>query len=219
MDFFMRSDAKGSIGDRFRAKRFAFFEKCLAQIEGTARILDLGGTVYFWENRGWLNNPKVDITLLNLEAEDTGATNIQSVAGSAIDLSSYQDNAFDIVFSNSVIEHLYTWDNQVKMAKESRRVGQYHFVQTPNKYFFIEPHYRLPFFDAVPDKIAYQILTKTPIAHGKRWEPEMAKTWLAELRLLSKKEVRTLFPDSLLYVETFLGMTKSFTAHNFEGLS
>ena len=53
---------------------------------------------------------------------------------------------YDIVHSNSVIEHLYNFENQKKMASEIIRVGQKYIVQTPNKYFFLEPHYLASFF-------------------------------------------------------------------------
>ena len=68
--------------------------------------------------------------------------------GDATDLSPFKDKSFDIVHSNSVIEHLYNFENQKKMASEIMRVGQKHIVQTPNKYFFLEPHLSyFPFFN------------------------------------------------------------------------
>ena len=36
---------------------------------------------------------------------------------------------------------------------------------------------------------------------------------MAEIRLLSGKEFRSLFPQSRMYEERFLGMTKSYTAY------
>ncbi|MGL1255153.1 methyltransferase domain-containing protein, partial [Vibrio parahaemolyticus] len=84
--------------------------------------------------------------LLNLEKEEVTNPQFQSITGNATDLSGINDQQFDIVFSNSVIEHLYTWENQEKMAKEVLRVGKYHFIQTPNYWFPIEPHWVFPFF-------------------------------------------------------------------------
>ena len=46
---------------------------------------------------------------------------------------------YDVVHSNSVIEHLYNFENQKKMASEIMRVGKKYIVQTPNKYFFSNP--------------------------------------------------------------------------------
>lgn len=52
----------------------------------------------------------------------------------------FQDNEFDAVFSNSVIEHVGDYEAQRQMANEIMRVGKRYFVQTPNFYFPIEPH-------------------------------------------------------------------------------
>ena len=74
--------------------------------------------------------------------------NFKSIKGDATNLSNFKDNQFDIVFSNSLIEHLYTYENMKLMANETMRVGKKFFVQTPNKYFPIEPHYFFHFFNS-----------------------------------------------------------------------
>ena len=58
------------------------------------------------------------------------------------------------------------------------------------------------------------VLTKTSLSRHSRMTAEEAAAILAEIRLLSEEEVRRLFPRSRIYRERFLGMTKSFTAHN-----
>lgn len=213
---FQSSANKGSLGDRFRAKRFEYFEKCLATLDGPVRILDIGGRDYFWINRGYHLREDLEITLINLSAFESAHENIKSIAGDATDLKQFSDNHFDIAFSNSVIEHLYTWENQEKMAAECHRIAARFFVQTPNKYFFIEPHYQLPFFNFFPDFLAKAILTKTSMSLGEKWSKERAETSLAEIRLLSLREFKTLFPGSTIFTEKFFGLRKSFTAHNFE---
>ena len=122
---------------------------------------------------------------------------------------------YDVVHSNSVIEHLYNFENQKKMASEIIRVGQKYIVQTPNKYFFLEPHYLLPFFQFLPNSLKYFILTKTKLSRLKKWDKKFAKQYIEEIRLLSEKEMKTLFPKSKIYYEKFFGMNKSFTMHNF----
>jgi 2-polyprenyl-3-methyl-5-hydroxy-6-metoxy-1,4-benzoquinol methylase len=52
----------------------------------------------------------------------------------------FKDNAFDWVFSNSVIEHVGDNDAQLKFVNEMLRVGKNVFFTTPNKYFPIETH-------------------------------------------------------------------------------
>ena len=169
-------------------------------------ILDVGGKINFWENRGLAGNNDYIITIVNIEKEKSLYSNIKTKIGDATDLSPFNDKSFDVVHSNSVIEHLYNFNNQSKMASEIIRVGQKHIVQTPNKYFFIEPHYLLPFFDIVPEKLKYLILTKTKLSRLKKWDKNFAKQYIKEIKLLSLKEMKILFPNSKIYFEKFMGI-------------
>jgi len=209
------SEDKKSLGNRFRAKRFDFFLKKIQKLDKPLRILDLGGKVNFWENRGLAGNNDYHITLLNIEIEKSEYSNIKSNIGSATDLSEFKDHSMDLVHSNSVIEHLHNFENQKKMAQEAIRVGKKYIIQTPNKYFFIEPHYLLPFFGYLPKSVKYWILTKTKLSRLKKWDEKFAKQYIQEIRLISEKEMKILFPTSKIYFEKFLGMNKSFTTHNF----
>ena len=213
---FSESTNADSMGNEFRKKRMIFFKNIINQLPKPLYILDVGGYEIFWENIGFQNNEEVKIVLLNLTKEETKSRNISSVIGDATDLSVYKKNSFDIVFSNSVIEHLYTQENQKKMADEVMRVGKYHFIQTPNKHFFIEPHYILPYFQFVPKTFKYFILTKTKLSRMRYWDKDIAKQYIQEIRLLSLNEMKKLFPKSQIWKEFFLGMNKSYIAHNIK---
>jgi Methyltransferase domain len=204
-----------SFVNRMRNVRFRFFdERITALNHGHLTVLDVGGNEQFWVARGYQGRPGVHITVLNLEKEPTHYPNVTSVKGNACDLSEFADGQFDVVFSNSVIEHLYNYDAQQAMAREVQRVGKYHFVQTPNRFFFIEPHYLLPGFQFLPRAMQTAVLTKTSWSRQSRMDPADAEAILDEIRLLTEAEVRRLFPRSRIYKEKFFGMTKSFTAHN-----
>ena len=209
------SENKNSLGNKFRKKRFSFFLKKFDSLNKPITLLDIGGKINFWENRGLAGNNDYKITVLNIEKEKSNYSNINCLIGDATNLNQFKNKSFDIVHSNSVIEHLYNFENQKKMASEIMRVGQKYIVQTPNKYFFIEPHYLLPFFNIVPEKLKYLILTKTKLSRLKKWDKNFTKQYIKEIRLLSEKEMKTLFPKSKIYFEKFLGMNKSFTMHNF----
>jgi len=212
------SDQENSLGKGFREKRFQYFEELIrTRFTGKDRItiLDVGGTQKYWEDKKLVQEMNLHITILNLEKIPVSGSHFSSVAGDATDLAEYGDKSFDLVFSNSVIEHLYTWENQQKMATEIRRVGKSFFVQTPNKYFAIEPHYALPLFQFIPKKLGFLILTKTKLSRFSKWEPQAAQQYLDEIRLLSLKEMRLLFPDGSIYREKILGMDKSFTLYRF----
>lgn len=211
------SDQPDSLGSQFRKKRFAYFEQLVERnFSGKfpIRVLDIGGRSQFWIGQDLLVERKLEITLLNLSEEPVDVPGLSSVAGDATNLSQFADESFDLVFSNSVIEHLYTWENQQKMAREAVRVGKKYFIQTPNKHFFAEAHYALPFVQYVPKSWTFFLLTKTKLSRGNKWNPADARQYLDEIRLLDRREFKRLFPDAEIYEEKFLGMTKSFTAHN-----
>jgi Methyltransferase domain len=214
-------DDKDSLVNRIRNARFHFFEQRLAKLgPGRITLLDVGGFERFWENRGYTSvdapgHARLEITLLNLEAEPTHYPNMTSVKGNACDMSEFPTGRFDVVFSNSVIEHLHTYESQQAMAREVLRVGRHHFVQTPNRAFPIEPHFVLPFFQFLPRPVQHGILTRTSLARRfKRVSAAESASLLDEIRLLTQQEFSALFPDSQIYQEKFFGMTKSFTAHN-----
>ena len=72
------------------------------------------------------------------------------ISRDATNLHEFGDASFDIAFSNSVIEHLSTFENQARMAAEVRRVARAYWVQTPNFWFPIEPHFLVPAWHWLP---------------------------------------------------------------------
>ncbi len=218
-DLFDSSDNPNSLGAKFRNQRNKDFEvlffKNFSKNE-PIHILDLGGTVDFWKNSSLLSLPQLKITLLNLEAESTHLQNLESISGDATSMPQFGDQSFDLVFSNSVIEHLYTFENQQKMASEILRVGKKYFVQTPNKYFPIEAHYALPFAQYYPETFLRFLLTKTKVSRLRKWPFNAAQQYLDEIRLLDEKEMKLLFSGATIYREKFLGIIKSISAHNLD---
>lgn len=214
-NIFEISEKKNSLGNRFREKRFSFFSKKFKNLNKPITLLDIGGKINFWENRKLAGNNDYKITILNIEKEKSNYSNINCQIGDATNLNNFKNKSFDIVHSNSVIEHLYNFKNQKKMASEVIRVGKKYIIQTPNKFFFIEPHYLLPFFQFFPKKLKYQILTKTKLSRLKKWDKHFAKQYIDEIRLMTLNEIKSLFPNCKVHYEKFLGMNKSFTVHNF----
>jgi len=215
-DIFKSSEEKGSLGNYFRNKRFKYFFDKINLLDKPISILDLGGKINFWENRNLSGNPNYLITIVNLESEISEYPNIESKVGNILELKNFKKNSFDIVFSNSVIEHLHNFQNQKKIASEILRIGKKHIIQTPNKHFFVEPHYIFPFFQYLPKKIQYKILTKTKLSRLKKWDKKFAKQYVKEIRLLTLNELKEIFPGSKIHQEKFFGMSKSFTAHNLQ---
>ncbi|MDH5677236.1 MAG: class I SAM-dependent methyltransferase, partial [Nitrospinota bacterium] len=112
-----------SLAARLRRKRFSLFRELAGKVERPIKILDVGGTADFWEKTGFLKDePNVTITLYNLLANPSGLPQLEPVAGDARDMSRYPDDHFDIVFSNSMIEHLGEFEDQRRCASEMMRV-------------------------------------------------------------------------------------------------
>ena len=216
-NFLASSDNPNSLGYKFRIKRLQEFEKMFfSRFSGLEKIeiLDVGGTSYFWKNSALLSHPGLHITLLNLYPVETSHPAIHAVLGDATDMREFEKGSFDLVFSNSVIEHLYTLELQQKMASEILRVGKSYFIQTPNVYFPIEAHYALPFAQYYPKAFLHFILTQTKLSRLKKWSSADASQYQDEIRLLNAQEMKALFPGASLLKEKVLGLTKSITAHN-----
>jgi len=203
-----------SLAASLRRRRFALFEQLLARVFGPVRILDVGGTPDFWRVMGF-TRPGVSITLLNQTTVPAASPAIQSVVGDARDMRDFAAGEFDVVFSNSVIEHVGTFADQQRMAREVRRVGRRYFVQTPNRFFPIEPHFLVPAFQFLPIRVRAGWLARRDIGWYKRAASyEAALAEVQAIRLLTKSEFRQLFPEARLVTERFLGLTKSFTVYH-----
>ncbi len=196
------------LGRHYRHRRMALFLDALAPASDS-RILDVGGTVAFWASSG-VGSPIVVLNPAPWAAGD-GPQNITFVQGDGT-ATGYGDREFDIVFSNSVIEHLGTIDEQRKMAGEIRRVGRSYWVQTPARWFPFDGHLIAPFGHWLPRRLRRCVAPITPYALLRHASPEQARAMVDEIRLLSAGEVRDLFPDATLLREKAFGLTKSYIA-------
>lgn len=199
------------IQTRFREDRIRLFLEQL-QPKEEWQILDVGGTPKYWAYQGMTD---FKATLLNLheqQIDDTLSDRITAITGSGMKLE-FPDKSFDLVLSNSVIEHVGTWENQQAFAAEALRVGRQIWVQTPAQEFFLEPHYMAPFIHWFPKAFRGKIARHfTPWGIVNRPDKALVERALKELRLLKKEEMHTLFPGCEIIVERFMGMPKSYTA-------
>lgn len=191
-----------SVSTRLRKLRF---QKFLNYVNVTTKdkILDVGGTPDIWLGTGLERN----VTLLNISFSDPVPSPFKFIIGDARNLP-FDNKEFDTVFSNSVIEHVGNYDDQLAFASELQRVAKKYWVQTPNKYFIIEPHYVFPFFYFLPYFLQKIIASNWKYGHLYKNLEEIKK-----IRLLSQKEMKKLFPDSTLYFEKYLAFNKSIIAY------
>jgi hypothetical protein len=206
-------DSGSSLSSRLRARRFELFERLTSRLPRPLRVIDLGGTTGFWEQRGWAGRDDVFITLVNLAAEERRHANVLPTSGDATNLADHADKSYDIAFSNSVIEHLFTLENQRAMAAEVRRVAHAYWVQTPNYWFPMEPHFLVPGWQWLPEPTRVAIVRRRPVGWmGRCPDPEVARRIVSEVRLLRRRELASLFPEASIVGERFGGMVKSWTA-------
>jgi hypothetical protein len=207
-------DRADSLLNRLRNRRFMLFERLVSELPRPIRILDIGGTVSFWAQRGWAGRDDVQITLVNLTVEPSPYVNVLSLKGDATQLSEFSDQSIDVVFSNSVIEHLFDQERQAAMAREVMRVGRDYWVQTPNRRFPMEPHFQVPGWQWLPRDLRVAMLMRRRCGRrGPCAKREDAERLVDEVRLLSQSELAELFPGANITAERFAGLVKSWIVH------
>ena len=179
----------------------------------TTTVLDVGGSLFFWELARKLGFPVPKVTVINLEPPPKNLpTKIQWEVGDGTQLA-FNDYTFDIAFSNSVIEHVGDKEMQRTFAREVQRAGKQYFVQTPNHYFPVEPHLITPFIHWLPKSLQKRLIRRFTI-WGLVTHPsqEECERFLKEVRLLTRREMKEFFPSGEIIVERFLGLPKSIIA-------
>ena len=211
---------KERLQQRWRARRLRAFADKLGARPGD-RVLDLGGNIETWA----LAEQPYRLTLLNTSAASAGTqrpwrlptngSEWQVVIGDATDLSQFGDQSFDIVFSNSVIEHLGGNERVARFAREVCRVGRRYWVQTPAWTFPIEAHTGLPFYWFYPRPLREAWAARQDRRHAHEpWHCPLAQTTYLKLGTL-----RRLFPDAEVYTERVWGCAKSWSMYRTGGAS
>jgi 2-polyprenyl-3-methyl-5-hydroxy-6-metoxy-1,4-benzoquinol methylase len=174
------------------------------------RILDLGGTASYWKTLGALyGTPNVHITVINFTQSEYDEENLSVRRGDACNLTEYADQSFDIVHSNSVLEHVGGWENMVRMARETLRLAPACFVQTPNYWFPIEPHYKMPFVHWLPEELRIKALLLAKKVPANR---SLQLKSVRSIELIARDQMQRLFPDAEIWEEKLFGLTKSLVA-------
>lgn len=191
----------------FRPKRMRQFWQRF-RLTPEARVLDVGGFEFNWSLLPAL--PRLTIINLALPSERKPGVAWLVADGRFLP---FKDKAFDVVYSNSVIEHLSNAESQHLFATECRRVGVRYYVQTPNKWFPVEPHLLTPIVHWLPRSLQRQLLRNFTLwGLITRPSEHRCEALLQEIRLLDKQDLRGLFPEAEIWHERVLGLTKSLMA-------
>lgn len=201
----------------FRLARFSLFVDLINSIpmmDRPVRILDVGGVEAYWNDKRRLIARPVEITLINLDGEPSTKSGFVSLQGNACFMPELADNSFDVVHSNSVIEHVGQWSSMMAMAEEIRRIAPSYFVQTPYFWFPIEPHARTPFLHWLPESLKFRLVMARKC--GPYWSKaatvDEAMRTIQSSQLIDKRMFAALFPDATIVPEKVLGITKSLMA-------
>jgi len=154
------------------------------------------------------------ISIVNSDTRELALSNGYATAVADGRMLPFPTRAFDLAFSNSVIEHVGGWDDMERFASELRRVGNSYFCQTPNKWFPLEPHLGTIFLHWFPWLLHHYFVVRYLTLWGliNKPSPATAAQSLAEIRLLTRSELERLFPDARIVTERFLLLPKSYTA-------
>jgi hypothetical protein len=207
-------DAPGSAGARMRARRWELVERMFPDL-ATMSVLDLGGTVEWWRRAPL--RPK-EVTVLNLfEPGESDDASLVPVTGDACRAREALEavgapTAYDLVVSNSLLEHVGGHAQRVALAREVHGLAPRHWVQTPYRYFPLEPHWLFPGLQFLPMSARAQLAARWPLAHSSPDSPEDAMSEVQWTELVGVAELRSYFPGSHIHHERFAGLTKSLVA-------
>jgi hypothetical protein len=220
---FINYESEKSLAFKFRKKRAEriklLINECYDENK-EVNIIDIGGTKTYWKiiPKNFLIEKKVHITVVNLPSTDPLPENDEIFTfynGNGCNLFEFKDNSFHIAHSNSVIEHVGDWGNIVNFSMEIKRVANIYYLQTPNYWFPIEPHFIAPFYHWLPKAIRVKLILHFDLGWFKKATNYLeARKIVESCNLLSKEELVNLFPESHLFREKVILFIKSFIVTN-----
>jgi len=202
-EFVVNADNPRSIAARARQKRW---QRLLREFPDLTEmnVVDLGGRPRAW--RAAPVQPK-HVLCVNVEGLE-GDGRIECIRGDACTIDGI--GTFDLVYSNSTIEHVGGHFRCHQFADTTRRLASKYWVQTPYRYFPIEPHYVFPLVQHLPPPLRGRI--------GQMWSPSWVRNDpedVLSIELLSKTALKLYFPEATIISERVVGVPKSLVAiHN-----
>jgi hypothetical protein len=122
------------------------------------------------------------------------------------------DGRFDLVYSNSVIEHVGGHARRLEFASMVDAAAPRHWVQTPYRYFPIEPHWVAPMMQFLPLWLRSKVGLHWPLGHSQASSFGDEVNAQLGTELLDVTHLRHYFPSSEIHYERFAGLVKSIIA-------
>jgi hypothetical protein len=179
-------------------------------------VVDLGGVV-----ETWLQAPvrPKHVHVLNLAPAPASVPEWVEVAHANICAlpRHIANRRYDLVFSNSVIEHVGGHERRLRFAETVHRLAEAHWVQTPYRFFPVEPHWVFPGLQFLPTAAQVAIARRWPLAHNRDANRVDAAKRVLWTELLDRSQMRHYFPHSTIRAERLFGLTKSLIAYRMPG--
>jgi hypothetical protein len=122
------------------------------------------------------------------------------------------EQKFDLVFSNSLLEHLGGHSARRRFAEVVAGLAPRYVIQTPYRYFPVEPHWMFPGFQFLPVGARAYIAPRWRLGHTYGWDERQATNEVMQTDLVSAAEMRDYFPDAEIVWERVGGVPKSMMA-------
>lgn len=198
-------DSPNSLGERARAQRA---ERLIGAFPDLPEmlVLDLGGTVESWTR---LPFHPAHLTTLNPfdwvnEAAGDVPWHTDAIGDACDPPDEVMSQSYDLVFSNSTIEHVGDKQARRRFADVVHKVADCHWIQTPNRAFPVEPHVLFPLHQFLPRYGRGLVERYWPLVHTKWPTMEAALESADSTELLWQREMVDLFPDSRIEAESIV---------------
>jgi hypothetical protein len=204
-------DNPDSLGARLQERRAHWLADTFPDLAQMS-LIDLGGRIATWE-RAPVRPKRVHV--VNLEPPPAEVPEwAETDHGDACALPAHiARRRYDVVFSNSVIEHVGGHERRLRFAESVHLLADAHWVQTPYRYFPIEPHWLVPGMQFLPVVARTELALRWPLAYTPDTTREEAMKWVLWTELIDRTQMRHYFPDSVLRMEKVFGLPKSLIAY------
>jgi hypothetical protein len=203
-------DAPGSWGAKRRSRRWNWLVETFPDLDQMS-VIDLGGSLESWVRAPV--RPK-HLHVVNLEEQPGDVPDWAEVDyADACELpGSIRSRRYDLAFSNSVIEHVGGHERRMRFADAVRGLADGYWVQTPYRYFPVEPHWVAPGAQHLPVALRMRLVQRWPLLHSRPDNRADALRIVFGTELLDRTQTRYYFPDGIVVGERVMGLTKSLIA-------
>jgi hypothetical protein len=213
----------GAVRSRAARKRSSLFRARLQSMRRPVRIIDLGGSAQMWRRWGVTADDGLHIVLANPHRSDTTHRSetlpggfVQSWSVDVLELSAQSFEAYDLIFSNSMLEHLPSRADQHLLAKTIETSGKPYFIQVPNKHCIVDPHFPHPlaaFFAMWPRRLQVWAHHRHALgSSGRAATMSASRKAIESYHPLARGDLQALFPSARVVTEWNLGLPMSLVA-------